>query len=198
MDMNFYLDGIKKILDQLDRNSILSLVNHLQNAYQSGKMVFVIGNGGSAANASHLAQDLTKGVNRQSDRRLKALSLTDNLPYISALANDDGYENIFASQLNAFGGEGDYLIAISGSGNSPNIIKAVEMARAKKMLVIGVTGFDGGKLTGLSDCKVHVPLNEMCTVESIHSVIFHWVILELNERLSGIPFDERSLICNTQ
>ena len=160
-------------------------------------MVFVIGNGGSAANASHFAQDLAKGVfvNQPMGLRLKALSLTDNTPFISAVANDDGFEKIFDTQLATFGTEGDYLIAISGSGNSPNILAAVNRAKDKKIFVIGITGFDGGELKKKADFTLHTPLHEMCSVESIHSVILHAVILSLRESLTGVKFDNSLLVC---
>jgi D-sedoheptulose 7-phosphate isomerase len=145
----------------------------------------VIGNGGSAANASHFAQDLAKGtkLNKDQARRLKALSLTDNLPFITAQGNDEGYESIFEQQLRTFAKPGDVLIAISGSGNSPNIINAVEWCNKNDIETIGITGFDGGKLTKIARHSVNVVLNDMCTSESIHSIIFHYVILELRERL---------------
>src|SRR5205085_4359406 len=129
--------------------------------------VFVIGNGGSAANASHFAQDLAKGTchDMQQERRIRALSLTDNIAFISALGNDEGYDQIFVQQLRTFCRPGDLLIAISGSGNSPNVLRAVEYAHEQGMKTIGVTGFSGGKLRDLADECVHVPLNDMCTAE---------------------------------
>lgn len=192
MDIRNYLDKIKERIGLVDETAVAALADELANAYKDEKMVFVIGNGGSAANASHFAQDLAKGVflGQPDGKRLKALSLTDNTPYITALGNDDGYETVFASQLLTFGKEGDYLVAISGSGNSPNIIRAVEMAKSKNIKVIGITGYDGGALRKQSDFSLHIPLNEMCSVESIHSVIFHAIILALREKLANINFDE--------
>jgi len=148
-------------------------------------MVFVIGNGGSAANASHFAQDLANGTKISPDslKRIKALSLTDNLPYISALANDEGYKSIFEQQLKTFASEGDLLIAISGSGNSPNIIKAIEWGNKNGLLTIGITGFDGGLLHKINKLSLHVPLNDMCTAESIHSIIFHYITIELKKKI---------------
>jgi D-sedoheptulose 7-phosphate isomerase len=116
---------------------------------------------------------------------MKAISLTDNIAHITAIANDTGYQNIFSAQINTFANTGDVLVCISGSGNSSNIIEAVKAAKQKGMFVIGVTGFDGGQLNNMSDFVVHVPLHEMCTVESIHSIIFHLIVLELRERLTG-------------
>jgi len=190
MNINHYLEGISSAVRSLETGSISGFADHLVTAYEKQKTIFVIGNGGSAANASHLAQDISKGIffNQPVSKGIRALSLTDNVPYITALGNDDGYETIFSSQLNTFANEGDYLVAISGSGNSKNIMEAVRIARLKKMFVIGITGFDGGELKKASDFSVHVPINEMCSVESVHSVIFHTVILELRERLTNQLF----------
>jgi D-sedoheptulose 7-phosphate isomerase len=148
-------------------------------------MVFVMGNGGSAANASHFAQDLAKGtrLNLEQEKRIRALSLTDNLPFVTALGNDDGYHTIFEQQLRTFAKPGDILIAISGSGNSPNIIHAIEWANKNGLVTIGVTGFEGGKLRTINKYSVHVPLNDMCTSESVHSIIFHYVIIQLQKMI---------------
>jgi D-sedoheptulose 7-phosphate isomerase len=186
MDFNTYKKTVNSTLDSIDVNEVKKFVEILTNAYYEEKLIFIIGNGGSAANASHFAQDLAKGTrtSREQPLRLKALSLTDNSPFITAQGNDEGYESIFEQQLRTFAKPGDLLIAISGSGNSPNIIKAVEWANANKLITIGITAFNGGTLKKLSNYNVHVPLNDMCTSESIHSVIFHYIILELREKLN--------------
>ncbi|KXK57459.1 MAG: SIS domain-containing protein [Chlorobi bacterium] len=185
--MNFsdYLAYTQRALESVDQAQINQFVETIFDAYQRRAMVFVIGNGGSAANASHLAQDLAKGTcpDLASDRRIRAISLTDNVAFISALGNDEGYEQIFVQQLRTFCHPGDVLIAISGSGNSPNILRAIEYANQNGITTIGVTGFGGGKLMEMVHQRVHVPLNDMCTAESIHSVIFHYVILQLQERI---------------
>lgn len=188
MEFDSYKQLIQKTLDSLDDSQIENLLNLLVDAYKNGKFVFVIGNGGSAANASHIAQDLAKGTrsSKEQTKRLKALSLTDNTPFITAQGNDEGYESIFEQQLRTFASKGDLLIAISGSGNSPNIIKAIEWAKANGVATVGVTGYDGGKLMQMADHKLHVPLDEMCTAESIHSIVFHYIILELREKFKSI------------
>jgi D-sedoheptulose 7-phosphate isomerase len=187
MDIAKYLQAVQATINNLDPEVIASFATHLENAYNSNQSIYVIGNGGSAANASHFAQDLAKGIFFETPvaKTMKAISLTDNIAHITAIANDTGYQNIFSAQLNTYANTGDVLVCISGSGNSENIIEAVKAAKQKNMFVIGVTGFDGGQLKSMSNFSVHVPLHEMCTVESIHSIIFHLIVLELRERLAG-------------
>jgi len=187
MDIAKYLQAVQATINNLDPEVIASFATHLENAYNSNQSIYVIGNGGSAANASHFAQDLAKGIffDAPVAKTMKAISLTDNIAHITAIANDTGYQNIFSAQLNTYAQDSDVLICISGSGNSENIVEAVKAAKQKNMFVIGVTGFDGGQLKTMANFSVHVPLHEMCTVESIHSIIFHLIVLELRERLAG-------------
>jgi len=188
MDFTEYKNNLFSTIEALNQNEIEKFMEMLLDAYKNDKFVFVIGNGGSAANASHLAQDLAKGTRHSPEqlKRLKALSLTDNLPFVTAQGNDEGFDSIFEQQLRTFASPGDLLISISGSGNSPNIIKAVEWANKNGLHTVGITGFDGGKLKKLSHHSVNAALNDMCTSESVHSIIFHYVILELRERLKTI------------
>lgn len=187
MDFTGYKALIGKTLDSVNYDEVEKFINMLTDAYDNDKFVFVIGNGGSAANASHFAQDLAKGTRRSKDqkKRLKALSLTDNLPFITAQGNDEGYDSVFDQQLRTFAKAGDYVVAISGSGNSPNIVSAIEWANTNGLTTIGITGFDGGKLRKIAHHSVNVKLNDMCTSESIHSIIFHYIILELREKLNN-------------
>lgn len=188
MNFNSYKKTINDVLDTIDNKEIENFIDHIVDAYKNDKFVFVIGNGGSAASASHLAQDLAKGTRRSKEqkKRLKALSLTDNTAFITAQGNDEGYDSIFEQQLITFAKPGDIVIAISGSGNSPNIIKAIDWANNNGLKSIGITGFDGGKLKSMSHHTVNVALNDMCTAESIHTIIFHYVILELRERFKAL------------
>lgn len=180
-----YLSYFEQSLGTLDHSQVSEFLALLENAYQHERTVFVIGNGGSAANASHLANDLAKGTLYDVDqpKRLRAISLTDNVALMTAYGNDDGYHTIFKQQLQTLARSGDLVIAISGSGNSPNIIEAITWANDNGLHTIGVTGFGGGKLRQIARSSVHVPLNDMCTSESIHSVIFHYVAIELQKRL---------------
>lgn len=188
--MNFseYKTYTQSALDSVDVAEVDAFIDAIVEAFRREATVFVIGNGGSAASASHLAQDLAKGTcaDLQSDRRIRALSLTDNVAFMSALGNDEGYDQIFVQQLRTFYRPGDVLIAISGSGNSPNVLRAIEFANNNGVETIAVTGFDGGKLRTMARSCVHVPLNDMCTAESIHTIVFHYVILQLRERISEV------------
>lgn len=188
MDFKSYKKLVTDTMDSVEQAEIDNFIELIVDAYKNDKFVFVIGNGGSSANASHLAQDLAKGtkVHPEHEIRLKALSLTDNTPFLTAQANDEGYDTIFQQQLVTYAKSGDLVIAISGSGNSPNIIKAIDWANSNGMVTIGVTAYDGGKLYKIAQHKLHVPLNEMCTAESIHSIVFHYAILELRERFKQI------------
>ena len=180
-----YLKKVQELLevlpDQSDR-----FVETLYRAFEEDRTIFLAGNGGSAANASHFGQDLAKGTlaNMAATRRFRVVALTDNIGFITALANDEGYDSIFEQQIRNLGRAGDLLVAISGSGNSPNILRAVEYARSIGMKTIGVTGFDGGKLLPLVDVSVHVPVEDMGMAEALHVVVFHLAMSRLRERLT--------------
>jgi D-sedoheptulose 7-phosphate isomerase len=185
MTFEEYLQYFNQSLNSLDTSEVSQFVDLLVEAYESDRTVFVIGNGGSAANASHFANDLAKGTLRSMDqtKRFRAHSLTDNVALMTAYGNDEGYASIFEQQLRTYARPGDIVVAISGSGNSPNVIGAIEWANANGLHTVGVTGFAGGKLKQIAASTVHVPLNDMCTSESVHSVIFHYVAIELQKRL---------------
>ncbi len=187
MTFDRYVDYVFEATRKVDPSQIERFIDLLFTAYKEERTVFIIGNGGSATNASHLAQDLSKGTrpNAQHPKRLKAMSLTDNIALITAASNDDGYDTIFEEQLKIFAKPNDYVVAISGSGNSPNIIKAIEWANLNGLITIGITGFDGGKLKSMNAYSLHVELNDMCTSESIHSILLHYVIIELIKRIKG-------------
>lgn len=182
-----YLDRVCREIQGLDLGQLQAFSQLVEDAYHAGKFVFIIGNGGSGANASHLSEDLAKCTLRdfESQKRLKVLSLTDNTAGIMAWANDEGYDRIFVEQLKNLASPGDVLLAISGSGNSPNILKAVEWANAHEMKTLGITGFGGGKLKPLAHLNFHVGIDDMGIVESLHQVAFHWIIDDLYRRISG-------------
>lgn len=187
-----YLAELKRVLDHTDRAEIVGMADLLFDAYERESQVFVCGNGGSAALASHIAEDVGKGTLREADlrdetrRRFRILSLTDNVPWIMALANDVGYEQVFVQQLMHYGQPGDLLVAISGSGNSPNVVAAVDWANRHGLSTFGMTGFDGGKLRRMQTAGLHVPVDDMGLAESVHGCILHWVVDDLHGRINGV------------
>ena len=172
---------------QLDPAQVDALVDSIEAAYRNDKQVFIIGNGGSGANASHLCEDLAKGTlsDFENQKRLKVSSLTDNTPAILAWANDTSYDRIFLEQLKTYAAPGDLLISISGSGNSPNVLRAVEWAKEQGIRTFAITGYDGGKLGPLCDQELRVESFNMGAVEAVHSIVFHYLIERLHERFKA-------------
>ncbi|MDZ7616176.1 MAG: SIS domain-containing protein [Patescibacteria group bacterium] len=187
-----YMAELNRALDRTDRPEIVRMSDLLFAAYERGSQVFICGNGGSASLASHIAEDVGKGTLREADlrdesrRRFRILSLTDNTPWITALANDVGYDQVFVQQLMAYGQPGDLLIAISGSGNSPNIIHAVDWANRHGLTTFGMTGFNGGKLRQMQTAGLHAPIDDMGMAESIHACVLHWVVDDLHARVNRV------------
>src|ERR1700733_13648288 len=177
-----FLKRAAQELLRIDPKEVQTLGDDIWECYQNGRFVFVIGNGGSGSNSSHFAEDMGKCSLRREDydndkkKRLRILSLTDNTPYILAWANDEGYERVFVEQLKNLASPGDVLVAISGSGNSPNILRAVEWANSHHRVTFGLAGYSGGKRREIAQKALHVPLDDMGVVESIHLTAFHWVI----------------------
>jgi D-sedoheptulose 7-phosphate isomerase len=172
-----YLDYLASCFSELDRKALARFVELLLAARESGHAIFFIGNGGSAATASHFANDISIGTRTGDEKPFRAISLTDNVAVMTALANDEGYDRMFVDQLKVQMRDGDALVAISASGNSPNVIAAVEYAKSRGATVVGLTGFDGGKLKALSDIELHVPTakGEYGPVEDIHMIFDHLV-----------------------
>jgi len=187
-----YLAACSRALETLDLDPLELLAEQIYACWQQGQFVFLCGNGGSGSNSSHFCEDLGKSSLRPEHftndamPRLKVLSLTDNTPYILAWANDEGFDRVFVEQLKNLASPGDMLIAISGSGNSPNVLSAVEWARHRDLTTWGVTGFDGGQLGDLCEHHLHVPLDDMGLVESIHLVAFHWVLDDVHARINRV------------
>src|SRR3954463_9828873 len=169
-----YLDRVCRQIQGPALDQLRRLGDLVEEVYHAGRFVFIIGNGGSGANASHLSEDLAKCTLRdfENQKRLKVLSLTDNTSAIMAWGNDEGYDRIFVEQLKNLASPGDLLLAISGSGNSPNILKAVDWANAHGLTTVGLTGFGGGKLKALAHHNLHVDIDDMGIVESLHQVVF--------------------------
>lgn len=191
LDTSSYLQRLKDEIDRLDQSAIERWSNLIYQAWENEKFVFVFGNGGSGTNATHFSEDLGKSSLRPDDlmdeskKRLKIMSLTDNLGWIMAVGNDVGYDQIFQQQLMNYGTEGDLVIAISGSGNSPNIVNAVEWSKRHGLTVFGLSGYSGGKLKELQHDGLHVALDDMGMVESIHLCVFHWVLNDVFARING-------------
>ncbi len=191
MNLSSYLTDFNQLLQKVDATEVEALVDAIEEAYDNNRFVFIIGNGGSGANASHICEDLGKGTltDFENQKRLKVMSLTDNTPYILAWGNDTSYDRIFVEQLKNFAEPGALLIAISGSGNSPNVLRAVEYANANGMKTFGVTGFNGGKLREIAHNTFHVPTDQMQShdmqmglCEAVHMVFFHYILITLRER----------------
>ena len=172
-----YLDYLSSCLDSVDCDAVGAFANLLLSARQTGNAVFFIGNGGSAATASHFANDISVGTRTGDGKPFRAISLTDNVAVMTALANDEGYEKMFVDQLKVHMRDGDALVAISASGNSLNVIAAVEYAKSRGATIVGLTGFDGGKLRELSDISLHVPTarGEYGPVEDLHMIFDHLI-----------------------
>lgn len=171
-----YLEYLGKLLRKLDVSEIAEFIDIIRQAQEEQRRIFFIGNGGSAATASHFANDLSIGV-RNWNKPIRAIALTDNIAVITAVANDYGYDDIFLLQLKAQADKGDVLVAISASGNSKNLIRAVEYGNSSSMTTISLTGFDGGELKNLTQKNVHVDseLGEYGPVEDLHMVLDHLV-----------------------
>ena len=171
-----YLTRLKLILDDIDVNIVSDIIDKLEETIVNNSRIYIIGNGGSSATASHMANDLGAGGLRRRDIiNFDVISLADNSPVITAVANDIGYENIFYMQMRGLINPTDVVIAISCSGDSPNIVKAIDYALTVGCKIIGITGFNGGHLKEISDISFHVdvPENEYGLVEDVHMILDH-------------------------
>jgi D-sedoheptulose 7-phosphate isomerase len=171
-----YLSYVQSVLQRINAVEIGAFIETLLKARERGATVFFIGNGGSAATASHFANDLSIGTNEY-DKPFRAMSLTDNVPLITAISNDFGYEEIFVRQLRVLGKRGDVVVGISASGNSPNLLRAFEYARVAGIKTVAITAFDGGKMKAVADEGIHVitGLKEYGPAEDAHMVLDHLV-----------------------
>ncbi len=187
-----YLSRCSEEFGKLDLSQSEGLALEIFDTYEDGRFVFICGNGGSGSNSSHFCEDLGKSTLDPQDftnddvKRLKVLSLTDNTPYILAWGNDEGFDRVFVEQLKNFASPDDVLVAISGSGNSPNILNAVEWGNKHNLRTWGITGYSGGKLQSLARHNLHVPLDDMGMVESIHLLLFHWILNDVYARINQV------------
>lgn len=182
-----YVSDLKATLDNLDAAVIQQAIDVLHQARLDGRQVFILGNGGSASTATHMVCDLAKNTRQTGWPHYKVIGLSDNMAIFSAYGNDDGYENVFALQLASLVQPNDVVVAISTSGNSPNVLRAVETAAAHQAYTIGFTGFSGGKLGALVDLQLHVPSDCIEQVEDIHLMLEHLITKVLREMTATQP-----------
>lgn len=170
-----YLNSVARLLAEVPREDIQKAADLVVDAYKSDRQVFIMGNGGSAATASHLACDLQKSVGCAGRRRFKVMAVTDSVPLMTAWANDFDYADIFAGQLSTWINPGDLVIGISGSGNSPNVIKGIEVANEMGAVTIGLSGFGGGRLAQVAQHNVVIASEDMQQIEDVHMVMSHLI-----------------------
>jgi D-sedoheptulose 7-phosphate isomerase len=180
-----YMDEVAALLRGVDQQALDTIFDALLATYERDGMIFICGNGGSATTASHFACDLCKWTILPDRRRVRASALVDHTPLLTAWANDSAYEHVFAEQLANFLRPGDLVLAISGSGNSPNVLNAVRYAREQGCATAALCGFEGGKLAGLVDYPLIVRSRSMPQIEDVHQTICHLLATRLREELAG-------------
>jgi D-sedoheptulose 7-phosphate isomerase len=182
-----YSDRLRAVLAAADWSGVAQLGEELLDCWKTRRQVFLCGNGGSAGNAIHLANDFLYGISKQKGSALRVTALPANSSVLTCLANDEGYDQIFSLQLAVFANRGDVLIALSGSGNSPNIVKVLEQAREMGVKTYAILGYTGGKARELADVALHFPVNDMQISEDLQLIAGHMVMqwLYKNRALVG-------------
>lgn len=181
-EINDYFCRLKKTIDEISVEDLNKLMNVLVEGKNDDRTIFIMGNGGSSATASHFVCDFNKGLSVEGEKRFKFICLNDNVPTVMAIANDLSYEDIFIEQLKNFFKVGDLVIGISGSGNSMNVIKAIEYANINGGITIGFTGYDGGKLLKLCNHNINIPIHDMQITEDLHMVLDHCMMKVFSNR----------------
>lgn len=176
-----YRDDLTSAISQLDLAKVAQASAWMNEAQSAGRHIFTCGNGGSASTASHFVCDVVKGASYGREKRFKIMALTDSLATLTAYSNDVSYEHVFVEQLKNFAGPGDVLLAISGSGNSPNVLRAVEYAKSVGCKTVALSGRDGGKLGPLADLNIQVPVQHMGRIEDVHLIACHMIAYRLME-----------------
>ncbi len=179
-----YIHLLTTQLSEIQNTAIESLGKAILTAHTNGNRIFICGNGGSAANAAHIANDFLYGANPKG-KGLRVMALPCNESVVTCLGNDLGYEQIFARQVNDFGEEGDILLVLSGSGNSPNVIAALQTARNRDMATAAILGFDGGRCKQLADIVIHFPIQDMQVSEDMQMIVAHILTRWIRRRLEG-------------
>lgn len=193
-----YLEQLEHTLAALPEDRIEQVVEILHEARLNNQQVFIMGNGGSASTASHFVCDLGKNTRVKGVPNFRVMGLTDNMALFSALANDEGYENVFVQQLASHIQPDDIVIGISTSGNSPNVVNAVRLANEIRARTIGFTGFSSGALGELVELDLHVPSHIIEHVEDIHLVLEHLICKELREKAEGMVSVDQPLSLASQ
>lgn len=171
-----YIADVKRLCDILDIDEIESVCKLLLEGYKEGKKIFVAGNGGSAGTSNHFCCDFGKNAVKGDSERPKIISLSANIEVLTALGNDFSYADVFSEQLKNLMNDGDLILLISASGNSPNVVKAAEYAKSRNGKVIGFTGFAGGKLKELSDSNINIPSDSYEKIEDLHMMLTHIIV----------------------
>ena len=193
MKVREYISSAIDTIQQLPVELIEEVIAILQEARFTGKQIFIMGNGGSASTASHFVCDLAKNTKGEGWPYFRVIGLTDNMASISAYANDDGYENVFSLQLENLINDGDIVIGISASGNSPNVLNAMDLAEDYKATKIGFTGFTGGKLGQMVDLHIHIPNNNYGQVEDLHLMLEHIIVNALQDEMNSQQPDQEAI-----
>jgi D-sedoheptulose 7-phosphate isomerase len=180
-----YLTGLKNAIDSINVAEIALVMDQLLEVYERQGFVYIFGNGGSASTAAHFVNDFNKGIGQSLAKRFRFCCLNDNIATVLALANDIDYSEVFVEQLRNFLTPRDMVIAISGSGNSRNVLEAVRFANVRGARTVALVGFDGGKLKELADYCIHVPVHDMQKVEDLHLAMNHVMMSVLKRRLEG-------------
>ncbi len=197
-DFTTYFEKVAETLKKVDQEALDKLVEIIFECRDRGNSVYIFGNGGSAATASHIAGDFLKGISYQLEKRFKVICLSDNIPGTSAISNDLSYDEVFIEPLKTYLSKNDVVIGISGSGNSLNVVKALEYAKTSGATTVALCGFNGGKIKEISDLAIHVPINDMEITEDIHLIMFHAIKQKINYRLKGenysmgLKYDKRT------
>lgn len=171
-----YRNRLNKAIELIPTRNVSVLAEDIKSLWTSGKQLFIIGNGGSAGNAIHLANDFLYGVSRRLPPRIKANALPANSAVLTCLANDEGYENIFIEQLKTLVDENDMVLAFSGSGNSANITKALEWCKQNEIKTHAILGYSGGQAKSLCDNPIHIPIDDMQISEDLQLIIGHMIM----------------------
>ena len=172
---NNYIQLVKQTLDKLNLEELELVKNALVKAKNSAKSIYIFGNGGSGGTASHIAGDFVKGASYKEDKKFRFICLNDNFSAIGAISNDISFDDIFSEQIKNFANQGDLVIGLSGSGNSVNIVKALEQAKSQGANTIAFSGYSGGKIKEIANLSVHIPVNDMEIAEDFHLMAFHMI-----------------------